>query len=385
MKKKLIILITSLVAVIIGIIAIVLIINNKNTLDKEETSEGIKTYVVEVYDWIRIKDLTGDDNEEKIDTTKLGKQTIEYDGKTIIVEVKDTTPPYIGLKTAYNHIKDTNFTFEKDVICTDNYDKDIKCEIIGEYDLTTLGEYNVKVVAVDSHNNKTEKDIILRVIDKSSINNDTKIITVEEAKKNMPEGAHLMMDVSKWEQVIDWKKVKDEGIEYVMIRLGTQKAIDDDSVIDEYFERNINEAHKNGIKVGVYYYSYANDVEDAKIQAEWVLKQLEGYELELPVAFDWECWKFYNSFDISLHDINEIGKTFLSIINEKGYDVVNYGSKNYMEFVWDLDEYGVWLAHYTDKTNYEGKYVMWQFTDSGKVNGVNKNVDLDYYYPNNVE
>lgn len=378
MNKKIVVLIISLIAVLIGMLAIILMINNT---PKEE----IKTYTVEVYDWVRIKDLTGDDNEEKIDTTKIGKQTIKYDDKEIIVEVKDTTPPYIGLKTAYNHIKDTNFTFEKDVICTDNYDRNIKCEIIGEYDLTTLGEYDVKVVAKDSSNNKTEKDIIFRVIDKSSVNNTVNHITIKEAKKNMPEGAALMIDVSKWEQVIDWKKVKEAGIDYAMIRLGTQKAIDEGSVLDEYFERNITEAQKNGVKVGVYYYSYANDIEDAKVQAEWVLEHLKGHKLDLPVAFDWECWFFFNSFDISLHDINEIARTFLSIIQEKGYDVVNYGSKNYMENVWDLDEYGVWLAHYTDKTNYEGKYIMWQFTDAGRVDGVNKNVDMDYYFVNNVE
>ena len=188
------------------------------------------------------------------------------------------------------------------------------------------------------------------------------------------------IDVSKWQKDIDWKKVKEAGIDYAMIRLGTQKALDKESVIDEFFDKNIKEAKANNIKVGVYYFSYANDVNDAEEQAEWVIEQLKAYDLDLPISFDWECWKYYNEFNINLHELNEIGKAFLRKIEEAGYTGINYSSKNYLINVWELDEYGTWLAHYTDKTNYDKDFLMWQFTDKGKVPGITNNVDLNYYY-----
>lgn len=386
MNKKIFALLGVLI-IIIATIIVVLLMNNDNSensnIENNNEKEEILSFDVEVYDKVTINDLTREDVYDFIDTEKLGKQEVEYkvndEVKKIIVNVKDTTPPYIGLREYYNHIIDTNFTFEKDVICADNYDKNITCNIIGDYDISVLGENKLKVVATDSSNNKTEKDFILRVIEKPGKSNPN-YISAADAIKNKPDNTELMIDVSKWQADIDWKKVKDSGVKYVMLRLGTQKAIDDESVIDDYFEKNIKAAHENGLKVGVYYYSYANDIDDAKIQAEWVLEQLKGYELELPVAFDWECWGFFNGFHISIHDLNEIAMTFLSTIEKEGYKVVNYGSKIYMENIWNLDNYDVWLAHYSDKTSYEGKYIMWQFTDSGLLNGVNGRVDFNYLY-----
>lgn len=381
MKNKIII-VVGILLLVIGIILTIVLSNNKSE-EKETEEEKINTYTVEVYDKVTVNDLTNEDNYTFIDTNKLGEQIVEYkindETKKIKVDVKDTTPPYIGLKDSYNHIINTNFTFDKDVICADNYDKNITCEIIGEYDITTLGETELKIVAIDSSKNKTEKEFTFRVIEKPA-KETPKYVTIEDALKNKKENSELMIDVSKWQDDIDWKKVKEAGINYAMLRLGTQKAVDEDSVMDTFFEKNIKEAHENGIKVGVYYYSYANDVEDAKAQAEWVLEQLKDYELELPVAFDWECWNLFNGFHISIHDLNEIGKTFLSTIEQEGYKVVNYGSKTYMENIWELDNYDVWLAHYTDQTTYEGSYIMWQFTSSGLLNGVKGVLDLNYLY-----
>ncbi len=189
-----------------------------------------------------------------------------------------------------------------------------------------------------------------------------------------------MIDVSKWQEDIDWKKVKEAGVNYAMLRLGTQKNVDEDSILDAYFEKNIKEAKENGVKVGVYYYTYANDINDAKEQAKWVIEQLKDYELDLPVAFDWECWRKFNDFNISIHDLNEIGRTFLKEVESAGYKVVNYGSKNYLEKLWDLEEYDTWVAHYTKETNYSKDYIMWQFTDTGLLSGVKGPVDFNYLY-----
>ena len=100
----------------------------------------------------------------------------------------------------------------------------------------------------------------------------------------------------------------------------------------------------------------------------------------MPVSFDWENWKYFKNFNLNLHDLNELSNVFLDTLSNSGYDIINYGSKNYLENVWDKNDYPVWLAHYTDKTNYKYDYIMWQFTDRGIVPGIEGYVDLDYYY-----
>lgn len=396
MTKKKIIIILLILIFIVGIAIGVLFFTLRDkesydeliTIDKIEVTEKN----IEVYSKVKLSEIVSLHNgiklleDYEIDTDKLGKikLLVDYseedkDKKGYVeVNIVDTTPPYIGVGNYYSHIINTNFTFITDVICKDNYDKITKCEIIGDYNLDKLGDNNVKVVATDSNNNKTERDLVIRVIEKSNKTSKTVYKKLEEIE--IPENASIMIDVSKWQEDIDWKKVKESGVDYAMMRLGTQKGVDKESVLDSYFEKNIKEARENGVKVGVYYYSYANDIEDAKKQAEWVVEQLKDYELDLPVAFDWECFRYLNGFEMSLHDFNEMGTTFLKIIEKNGYKAINYGSKNYLEKIWNIEGYDTWLAHYTDKTTYSKDYIMWQFTDKGLVPGIKGAVDLNFYY-----
>lgn len=396
MTKKKIIIILLILIFIVGIAIGILFFTLRDkesydeliTIDKIEVTEKN----IEVYSKVKLSKILSLHNgiklleDYEIDTDKVGKikllvdYSVEEKDKKGYVEVNivDITPPYIGVGNYYNHIINTNFTFNTDIICKDNYDKITKCEIIGDYNLDKLGDNNVKVVAMDSSNNKTERDLVIRVVEKS--NKTSKPVYKKLEEIEVPENASIMIDVSKWQEDIDWKKVKESGIDYAMMRLGTQKGIDKESVLDSYFEKNIKEARENGVKVGVYYYSYANDIEDAKKQAEWVVEQLKDYELDLPVAFDWECFRYLNDFEMSLHDFNEMGTTFLKIIEKNGYKAINYGSKNYLEKIWNIEGYDTWLAHYTDKTTYSKDYIMWQFTDKGLVPGIKGAVDLNFYY-----
>lgn len=394
MNKKNILIIILFCLIVLTFVITFILINKKEdekllTIDEEDISY-IKDNI-EVYSDVKLSEIVKLNNyvivdDFKIDTDSIGPKEVIFDyikldetkkGK-IIVNIVDTTEPYIGIGDHYSHIINTKFTFYDDILCADNYDRDISCKIIGSYDISSLGETKLKIEAVDSSNNKTEKEFILKVIEKPKKDNNKGVIKIEDAIKNKKENEELMIDVSKWQKEIDWEKVKKSGVNYAMLRLGTQKALDKESIVDEYFERNIKEAQKNGIKVGVYYFSYANDINDAKEQAEWVIEQLKDYKLDLPISFDWESWKYFSEFHMNLHDINEIGKVFLDTLKSNGYVVMNYGSKNYLKNIWKLEGYYTWLAHYTDKTNYEGEYLMWQFTDSGRVNGINNNVDLNY-------
>ena len=138
---------------------------------------------------------------------------------------------------------------------------------------------------------------------------------------------------------------------------------------------------KNNLNVGVYFYSYADSNEEAKKQAEWIVKTLNGRKLDLPIVYDWESFSSFNSYNLSSHSFNEVANTFFNIIVENNYEPMLYGSKNYLEKIWDTDiPYKIWLAHYTNKTNYEGNYYIWQMCSDGKIDGINGYVDIDILY-----
>jgi len=394
MKKIIIILVTLIILTILIFLGIKLLYKPE-FLSLEEDKVYLNKKELEVYDYIDLSDILYMPSEYellknyKINTRELGNVDLEVIYKdnnkdkrkgTLKINIVDTTSPYVGIGNHYTHYLGTNFTFYKDILCADNYDRHVKCEIIGDYDETKLGETKLKFIATDSSNNVTEKNFLLKVIEKPKINSTSNKLPFEEIKNRLPSNASLLIDVSKWDKDIDWKKVKSAGIDYAMIRLGTQKALDKESVMDEYFVRNIKGAQENDIKVGIYYFSYANDKEDAIEQANWVLDQIKNYNIELPISLDWESWKYFSEFDMSLHDLNELAEAFLDTIKEEGYEVMNYSSKSYLENIWEIKGYNTWLAHYTVNTNYTGDYLMWQFTENGEIPGIKGGVDVNFYY-----
>ena len=162
--------------------------------------------------------------------------------------------------------------------------------------------------------------------------------------------------------------------------MGYQTDYDGENVIDPYFIANIEGAKRVGLPVGIYYYSYAKNIKQAKEQAEWVKEQIKQYEIELPIAFDWESWNSFNKAGMSFYTINKAANVFLDTLVENGYKGLLYSSKNYLEKIWYPTEHDTWLAHYTSQTNYQGKYSIWQMCDTGRIDGINTNVDVDIMY-----
>ncbi len=325
----------------------------------------------------------------EIDTTQLGEheEVLHYEdanGKkyktTFKVTVKDLEEPLIGVGKTYTFIKGSSRGLDELIMCADNYDPDPLCEIQGEYDLNKLGSYDVVYYAKDSSGNEAREPFTLKVAEKYDTTTKSSISLDDAKSKYLSDNSEIGIDVSKWQGNIDWNKVKEAGVTFAFLRIGTQKGPNLDSTIDTYFKKNIENAKKAGVKVGVYYYTYAGTKEDAKAQADWVIEQLEGEELDLPIVFDWECYSYFNSFNISLYNLNEIADTFLQEVKSKGYRPMVYASKNYLQKVWKYLDYPTWLAHYTEKTDYEGNYQYWQFTDTGRVPGIDGDVDIDIYY-----
>ena len=85
---------------------------------------------------------------------------------------------------------------------------------------------------------------------------------------------------------------------------------------------------------------------------------------------------------LSLFGLNEVAESFLEKIENAGYDGMLYGSKNYLNSIWKYHDYDVWLAHYTDETDYDSDYVMWQLCQDGRIDGINTAVDINVLYKN---
>lgn len=367
--------------------------NNKNTtiinLNKNLNIEvGESVYL---YDLVNIENGSFITKNYLIDTNKIGTKDISFTYKasnnknekySFKVNIIDTTPPVILSDTTYEIEKGKKFNINSRPLCGDNYDRNIKCEIIGNYDTNKIGSYQLKFSATDTSKNKTEKDFTLIVKDKtnsSSYNPKPKylkdIIKNYKTSKN-----EIGIDVSTWQGDIDFNKVKEDGVSFVMIRIGFGHNNKKENVLDNKFLQNIKNAKKAGLKVGIYFYSYAENEKQAKDQANWIIKTLNNEKLDLPIAFDWEDWEEFNNYNLSFIDLNNMAKVFFDTLNEKGYETMLYGSATYLNHIWDTANYKIWLAHYTTKTDYSNKYDMWQLTSSGVVNGIDGNVDINILY-----
>ena len=328
-----------------------------------------------------------------IDTYKLGNNEVNINYLNsenkkkkykVTYEIVDTTKPIILLSSSITAYKGNNVNLVNKAICADNYDKKPNCYIEGDYDINKVGKYNLKYIAIDSNNNKNEKKFVLNVKEKKKSNNNTstsrnKYLIKDLIKEHKNDKTMIGIDVSSWQGNVDFKKVKDAGVEFVIIRIGFGHK-NGEIVYDNRFNEYLKNAKANSLKVGLYFYSYAKNIKESNEQAKWIIKELNGETLDLPIAFDWEIFSGFNNYNLSLTDLNLIGESFIKEINNAGYEGMLYSSKYYLENMWNLNEYKTWLAHYIDKTNYKGEYYIWQLSNTGKVDGINGDVDLDILF-----
>lgn len=323
------------------------------------------------------------ENEVKfIYTNDLGKNY-----RYIKFNVVDTTKPYVSVPSYKTVLVNSDTTFINNFFCADNHDRNVERKLEGNYDLGTVGTYTAKYIASDISGNSVEKDITLNVVEtipkQSNSSNKTPINYINYSdlyNEHKSSNTKVGIDISRWQGDVDFDQLKENNVEFIMMRLGGQDGIDGEYYLDSKFQRNIEEATKRGFDIGVYFYSYAYTNEEAIKQAKFVLDNLKGYKLTLPIVFDWECWNKFNDMHISLYDITNVQDTFLNYVEKKGYKGARYGSKNYLTNAWQDSKHLTWLAHYVVNTNYDGEYFMWQRCDTGKVQGINGAVDVDILY-----
>lgn len=190
-------------------------------------------------------------------------------------------------------------------------------------------------------------------------------------------------DVSKWQGKINWEKVKKSGVDFVIIREGYGK--ENPNQKDKQFEVNYKGAKSVGIPVGVYHYSYADSVDDAKKEAQFCLKNIKGKQLEYPVVFDIEDKE---QLKLNNRQRTDICKAFCDEIEKAGYYAMIYTNvnwlKNYLYSEELLTRYDWWIAQW-EVAKPSIDCGIWQRTEKGKINGINGNVDLNISYKNYPE
>lgn len=343
-----------------------------------------------------IKEINGTIVDDyMIDSTVLGEKDIPFefinDDKIKVkyhykIKVVDTTAPLIWLGNNYNVRKGTDINLTDKILCGDNQDHKPKCEVIGNYNLNEVGSYSLVFKATDQSGNTEEQPFTLNVYEPQPSENPKeqpeKVYTnfSDVVKNYKTDQTQIGIDVSKFQGKIDFEKIKQAGVEFIMIRVGGTRGPNAEYFLDTEFKRNIKEANKHGIKVGIYFYSYANSLKSARKDAKWVIKQIKNYKVDLPIAFDWEEWGSFNEYNLSFFDLTSIAEAFLKEIEDAGYKGMLYSSKTYLDHIWFPTKYDIWLAHYTTQTNYQGKYKLWQLCDNGKIDGIDTAVDIDIMY-----
>lgn len=197
------------------------------------------------------------------------------------------------------------------------------------------------------------------------------------------------IDVSYFQYDINWNKVKADGIDYAIIRVGYRGyGSGGQLVLDYKFDENMREAIAAGVEVGVYFYTQAINTAEAVAEADFVLSHIKNYKLDLPVYFDIESVDYdvgrLDSANLTKAQKTALCTAFCDRIESKGYEAGVYANKSWLTYQIDGaalgKKYDIWLAHYTNKTDYTGVYNTWQFTGSGKVSGINTAVDIDVDY-----
>ena len=364
----------------------------KKTTKKKKEQKLEYTYAdtVEVYqkirlgDWLQDSTVKPDNADDYLPTDTLGSQKIKVkfgsEEREIKYTVADTTPPmFIYCPSVISVHTGSGFDPSINTGFGDNYDKAPTISYEGNIDTKTPGDYDIILTLKDASGNTTTKTATVSVVDTlPQVQSNAGRMSFDDFKATYSsDESDVGIDVSYWQGDIDFNRVKAAGCGFVFIRAAHHS----DSIYpDENFSKNIDGASAAGLDVGVYIYTTCSSPEEAKEHAQWVIDKLGGRELQLPIAFDWEDFTRFQRFGMSIHDLNLCYDAFREVVEENGYKAVLYSSKNFLEQFWEDDNSReVWLANYTEQTDYEGRYTYWQ-QGLCTIDGISGDVDADVRY-----
>ncbi len=351
---------------------------------------------VPVYEELTINEFLTEANvdilngNDTLDTSEIGEKsvTIRYSSggkeqeKKLSYVVEDTEAPVI-LNSGWNpyHVAGEEFDLNDYVGFADNYDSAPVLTYDGYIDPGTIGDYPLTAHVSDSSGNVSDFDVTISVV--SSVPTPTD----DRERVDFSDFAYIYgalgrpgIDVSTWQGNIDWAAVRDAGCEFAIIRMGYSY---DNIVMDDCFYANIEGARAAGIDLSVYFYTTANSEDEIREQAKWIADNLNGAELDLPVAFDWEEFGSFQKYGMNIKQINDLYALFNEEMTKYGYDTMLYSSKNFLNNIWNDNSKSispVWLAHYVEDTDYEGDYSIWQQSSCGRIPGIYGDVDMNIMF-----
>lgn len=202
---------------------------------------------------------------------------------------------------------------------------------------------------------------------------------VNDIGEKIPGAVKKSIDISEWQGTIDWNLVKASDIDFVIIRCGFGN--DETEQDDKKWLRNVSECERLGIPYGVYLYSYAQSLEQARSEAQHVLRLISGRKLSYPVYLDMED---NTTIGVSSDMKGQIAKTFCDIVSESGYKVGIYANLNWWNYqltssVFNNNSWSKWVAQYNSTCDYSKNYDMWQSTSKGRINGISGDVDINFW------
>jgi len=351
----------------------------------------------EVYDEISFSSFIIEKNVElkdggtMLNTSDTGVFEVEipymYNGaeftEKLQYSVVDTTAPTI-LNSGWEpyHKVGTDFDLNNYVGFVDNFDRHPTLTYTGTVDKDKVGDYPLTATVTDSSGNSVSWDLTISVVEQvpPPVDDNPRVNYSDFIQRYEGGNVRYGIDVSVWQSDVDFNAVRDAGCSFVMIRVGYYYS---KITLDDYFKENLKKATDAGLDVGVYFYTTDNTIEGVREHARWIVEQLGGHKLQMPVAFDWEEFANFQKYGMNKQDINDLYAAFADEIRKHGYTPMLYSSKNFLGNIWNERTKAlapVWLAHFVDETNYEGEYAIWQASAYGHIPGINGDVDMDIQY-----
>ena len=196
----------------------------------------------------------------------------------------------------------------------------------------------------------------------------------------------LGIDVSEYQNPVNWQQVKNAGVEYAMIRVGYRGYGEEGRLVeDAMFRSHMEGAVAAGLEVGVYFFSQAINEKETLEEVQFVLDRIKEYPVTYPVVYDTEEIKddVARTDNLTEEQFTQNCITFCDAIREAGYDTMIYANMKWMAFTLDmrkLTEYGKWYADYEPVPQCPYEFSMWQYTETGQLPGIEGNVDLNLWF-----
>ena len=333
---------------------------------EEETSEETETETTEVTE----EETT---EEETTEATTVKEYSLEDDKEA---------PVFLTFTKDVNIKVGDNFDIHKYIGYADDIDREVELSVTGEVDTKTAGAYPLKVTITDDTGKSTTWDMKVNVLTEMPSGGGAgpeRFAWSDFQAKYKTDDNMLGIDVSRWQEDVDFTKVKAAGCEFVIMRLG---GLDNGTLyVDSKFEQNYRNAKAAGLKIGIYWAAEESNAEEIKASVKYLTDVLGGDKLDFPIAYDWEDFMNFENYGMNLYDFNNLVPLFAAEVEKYGDEASLYSSKNFLKNVWTVeDDHQIWLAHYINQTDYTGDYYMWQLSSVGQLDGIGPCVDFDIYY-----